>query len=427
MHRRERSGADLRIVRHHHRRRVDADVEAERPSFEFRVVQVRDGQLLRRDVDEAGLRAERHRLPVVRAVRSGHDERRLLRIHEARRRILDRPAGLQVDLLRPVHRHERLRRDQLAVGAIDHVEEAVLRRLHQHLARLAVDRQIREHDVLRRGEVPGLARRRLVVPDVLAGVRLERDDRAQEQVVAAAGAAVLLVPRRAVAGADVEQVELRVVGHRVPDRAAAAELPPLAVPGLRGLLENRRFERLRRIAGHGVEAPQHLAGLRVVGGDVAAHAELGAAVADDHLALDDARRAGDRVCLRLIDGHHRPHFLAGLGVERDQPAVERADETACLRRSDAAVDDVAARLHAGFARHLRIVLPQQLAGRGVDRLHLAPRAGGIHHAVDDQRRRLLAAMRVEVDEPREAELLDVARVDLRRAARSAARSRCARA
>ncbi len=274
-------------------------------------------------------------------------------------------------------------------------------------------RQIREHDVLSRGEVPRLARRRLVVPHVLAGVRLERDDRAQEQVVAAARAAVLLIPRRAVAGADVQQIELRVVRHRIPDRAAAAELPPFAVPGLRGLREDRRFERLRRIAGHGVEAPQHLAGLRVVRGDVAAHAELGAAVADDDFALDDARRAGDGVCLRLIDGHHGPHFVAGRGVERDETAVERAEEQLAFVRSDAAIDGVAARLHAGFARHFRIVLPQQLAARGVDRLHLAPRAGGIQHAVDDQRRGFLAAMRVEVDEPREAELLDVAGVDLR--------------
>ena len=38
-----------------------------------------------------------------------------------------------------------------------------------------------------------------------------------------------------------------------------------------------------------------VAGVGVIGGDVAAHSELGAAVADHHLALADARRAGDRV------------------------------------------------------------------------------------------------------------------------------------
>ena len=39
----------------------------------------------------------------------------------------------------PVHLDEVLRRDQLAVRAVDHEEEAVLRRVHHHLARLAVD------------------------------------------------------------------------------------------------------------------------------------------------------------------------------------------------------------------------------------------------------------------------------------------------
>jgi hypothetical protein len=215
----------------------------------------------------------------------------------------------QIDLLRPIHRHERLRGDQLAVGAIDHVEEAVLRRLHQHLARLAIDAQIREHDVLSRGEVPRLARRRLVVPHVLAGVGLERDDGAQEQIVAAAGAAVLLVPRRAIAGADVQQIELRIVGHRIPDRCRrrrasttrrARSWRPARGSALRTAATDRR---------HGIEPPQHLARLRVVGGDVAAHAELGAAITDDDFALDDARRAGDRVRLRLVDGDHRPDSL----------------------------------------------------------------------------------------------------------------------
>ena len=39
----------------------------------------------------------------------------------------------------------------------------------------------------------------------------------------------MVVPGRAVADADVEQVELGVVGDGVPDGAAAAGLPPLAV------------------------------------------------------------------------------------------------------------------------------------------------------------------------------------------------------
>ena len=58
-----------------------------------------------------------------------------------------------------------------------------------------------------------------------------------------------------------------------------------------------------------------LAGRRVVGAEVAAHAELGAAVADDDLALHDARRAGDRVGARRVGGLLLPDHLAGGGVE----------------------------------------------------------------------------------------------------------------
>src|SRR6185436_19012055 len=99
-----------------------------------------------------------------------------------------------------------------------------------------------------------------------------------------------LVPRRAVACANVQELRIGVVRERIPRGAAAAELPPLPFPGLRRRLERLRLERLRRIAGHDVEAPDELAGLGIVRRHEAAHAELGAAVADDHLAVDDARR-----------------------------------------------------------------------------------------------------------------------------------------
>src|SRR3546814_9126331 len=75
---------------------------------------------------------------------------------------------------------------------------------------------------------------------------------------------------------------------------------------------------------------------------IAAHPEFGAAVADQHHILHDARRAGDRVGFRRVEGLRRPKFLAGLAVERDQAAVERADEQLVAPHRDAAVDDVAA-------------------------------------------------------------------------------------
>src|SRR3546814_8660312 len=63
---------------------------------------------------------------------------------------LDRPAGLHVDTARPGHVDEVLRRNQFAVAAIDDVEETVLRCLHDHLARFAVDVQVGEDQALDR-------------------------------------------------------------------------------------------------------------------------------------------------------------------------------------------------------------------------------------------------------------------------------------
>ena len=53
------------------------------------------------------------------------------------------------------------------------------------------------------------------------------------------------------------------------------------------------LERLRRIARHGVEPPRQLAVRGIVGGHISADGVFGTAVADDDLALVDARRHRD--------------------------------------------------------------------------------------------------------------------------------------
>ena len=252
--------------------------------------------------------------------------------------------------------------EQLPVAAIDHVEEAVLRRVQQHLARRAVDREIGQHDVHARVVVPALARNGLVVPLVLPGVGVERDDRAQEQVVAAAGAADLPVPRRAVAGADQHLVELGVVGDAVPGVAAAAELPPLAGPGLRGHLHGLVLEAVGGIAGHHPEAPRELARVRVVRGQIAARGrDLGAAVADDHLAVEHLRRAGDVERLLGVDGLHFPELRAVLRVESDQAPVDRGDDHLAVPVGEPATDvPHHAEPIAGVLDRLRVVLQSSL-------------------------------------------------------------------
>src|ERR1019366_9928595 len=116
------------------------------------------------------------------------------------------------------------------------------------------------------------------MPNVFPGVGLESHDGAGEQILATLGTPVLLVPRSAVADADVQEIKFGIVDDGIPDGAAATDLPPFTRPGLGGLRENWPLERLRGIAGHGIKAPRQLTGLRVVGRHVAAHSELSATV-----------------------------------------------------------------------------------------------------------------------------------------------------
>jgi hypothetical protein len=128
--------------------------------------------------------------------------------------------------------------------------------------------------------------------------------------------------------------------------------------------------------------------------------------ADEHLAVRDARRAGDRVA--GVIGHHllAPGDRAVLLVEGHEEAVERRDENLVSIKRDAAIDRVAAGHRQRLARHLRVVRPLELAGAGIVGVDLAPRRRDVEHAVVHQRRRFLPARGVEVGRPGEAEPAD---------------------
>src|ERR1700689_4666021 len=98
--------------------------------------------------------------------------------------------------------------------------------MHDHLARLAVNRQIGEYEGLRRREVPGFAGIFLKVPSHASGVGIDRNDRGEEQIVATLRAANILVPRPAVARADIEEIGCRIVSNGVPRSAASAPFVP---------------------------------------------------------------------------------------------------------------------------------------------------------------------------------------------------------
>ena len=226
-----------------------------------------------------------------------------------------------------------------------------------------------------------------------------------------------MVPGRAVADAGVEDVQLGVVGHGVPDRAAAAGgLPALPKPGRRAFflhhLVGGRVVRLTRGIWGGVEPPDQLAAGRVIGRQVAAHAVLAAAVADQHLVLDDPRRAGDRVGLGGVGGLDAPGLRARFGVERNQAAIERPHIDPALPDSDPAVDHVATGVKALVALDLRVEGPLERARLGVEGVDLGPGRGGVEHPVDHDRRGLLAAIGVKLVHPGQAQRADIGGVDL---------------
>ena len=104
------------------------------------------------------------------------------------------PARLHVHTGRPRHIRIGFCRQQFPRDAIQYVEKAVFRRLHENFAFLSVNFEIRENHMLSGGIIPGLTRRGLVVPHVFTGTRPQCHDRGQEQIVTTPRAAQLLIP-----------------------------------------------------------------------------------------------------------------------------------------------------------------------------------------------------------------------------------------
>ena len=110
---------------------------------------------------------------------------------------------------------------RLAVGAIEQEVVAVAVGLREQLARLAVDRAVDQDRSPRWRPSRACRAASLAVPRHLAGVGIERDDRARVEVRAFAALAV--VGGRRLAGRHVQQVQLRIVGRRLPRRAGALQ------------------------------------------------------------------------------------------------------------------------------------------------------------------------------------------------------------
>ena len=150
-------------------------------------------------------------------------------------------------------------------------------------ARVGIDRRVDDHHLEGAFLIPVVARQDLMLPDDFAGLGLDREARVGAGHGGARHVALRLRGRTDAARSVEDEIELGIVGELTPDAGHPAVLERRAGPGLVAGLARARNQ---------LVAPQLLAGLGVVAGDVAAvRRHLARAARDDH-AVGDDRAAG---------------------------------------------------------------------------------------------------------------------------------------
>ena len=153
---------------------VGAEVPGARAILEVLHPGISEGGRVGWNIDKSFLRIERHRMPVVGAQRARKRHGGCVLVPCALH--LDWPSSLKVHPLGPGDGRVRRGRDQLTGRAVDDIEEAVLRRLHEDLAGLSAHREVGKDHVLGGCVVPAFARSGLIVPDVFACVGPQGQD-----------------------------------------------------------------------------------------------------------------------------------------------------------------------------------------------------------------------------------------------------------
>src|SRR6185312_5990629 len=319
-----------------------------------------------------------------------------------------------VEPRRPCDLHEGRGRNELTRGAVEHVEESVLRRLHDHFTLAASDVQVQDHQLLHAVEVPVIVGDGLVVPLELPRLLIDRKNRARVEIVQILPTAELLHPRLGVARSDIDQICFRIVCDAIPDRSAAALRVEVAAPRLRGSTHRFVLERLRGIARHGIKAPRLRARPGVVRIDEAARRLIAARDPDDYFPACNPGGHRDRVEILGIRDARLPRRLARERVERDQPAVIHRRDDRAVVESHSAIDDAATdlRTHCGLI-DFRVPPPDLLARRRIDRKDYAPGCNAVEGVIPNEGRAfLIASARPDHVGPGKSEPLYVRGVDL---------------
>ena len=153
-----------------------------------------------------------------------------------------------------------------------------------------------------------------------------------------------------------------------------------------------------RLAGTGnqVRAPQLAAGARIVGRD---DARLGsglrhAAAPGNDLAVGDDRSGGLVGRVRLVvENPGLPHLAPGSRLKTNDVVVRRRVDDQIVVDGNVAIGGIDLDELPDIGGKRPPMLPQQVARHRVDRLDDVVRVRHVHHAVVDQRRSLLAAVR----------------------------------
>ena len=265
--------------------------------------------------------------------------------------------------------------------------------MHEHLARLPLDRQVDE-DVLVDGVVvPHVVRRHLKSPHHLAGVRIARQNRSSPLVVTGA---LVLVPRSGIAGAVIDEIEGGIIGEPSPHRATAG-FPRVARPRcstqvLSPIVGVERLEfgaDLHVLVGPDVVgAPDFFPSSCIERGDPSPHTHLATARADDDFAFHHYRRHRDRLATGEITHLRAPYLIAGRRINGDGVPVQQIVEDLSVGVRGAAIYHVAARSADRLLGVLGTELPLEwLSGlREVDRVRdVGIRRDDVHRVANDER------------------------------------------
>ena len=111
----------------------------------------------------------------------------------------------------------------------------------------------------------------------------------------------------------------------------------------------------------------------------------------------------------IDDGVGDPDPGARRRIERVQPAIDGSDIHPAFPHRDTSIDEIATRMSGSEMGRLGVITPDLLSCRRIHGVHVAPGSGGVHHAIDDDRRGLLAAIGAQIVLPGKSQLADVPR------------------